>query len=217
MQATTFGLPVSTPATQTTAEGTEDLGMSIMEGLSVHGQRSSKTMVLKPPTIERETIGNGTEITVTNEAWYSDQLQMNVLTKTHVTGNPTRTLTVTKVSLNEPDATLFQIPSAYTQTNVQQAVRIGGKIAEANLITHVDPTYPSLAKAARVQGVVEFTATIGPDGIIKNLQLVRGHPLLVNAAKEAVLQWRYRPTFLNGEAISVTTPVIVSFTLPDQN
>jgi protein TonB len=52
----------------------------------------------------------------------------------------------------------------------------------------VQPKYPPLAKSARVQGRVEFTATISKDGTIENLQLVRGHPLLVNAAKEAVLQ-----------------------------
>jgi protein TonB len=67
-------------------------------------------------------------------------------------------------------------------------VRVGGSVAEANLIRKVRPTYPPLAKSARVQGTVEFTATISKDGTIENLQLVRGHPLLVNAAKEAVLQ-----------------------------
>ena len=142
---------------------------------------------------------------------------MNVVTKTEVTGFPTGMRTLTQISLNEPDETLFQLPAGYRQMNIQNAVRIGGKVAEANLITHVDPTYPPLAKAARVQGTVEFTATIGADGLIKNLQLVRGHPLLVNAAKEAVLQWKYRPTLLNGEAVSVIAPVVVSFTLPEQN
>jgi periplasmic protein TonB len=67
-------------------------------------------------------------------------------------------------------------------------VRIGGRVAEANLMRQVQPTYPPLAKSARVQGAVEFTATISKDGTIENLQLIRGHPLLVNAAKDAVLQ-----------------------------
>jgi protein TonB len=84
---------------------------------------------------------------------------------------------------------------------------------EANLIRRVQPVYPPLAKSARVQGTVEFTATISKDGNIENLTLVRGHPLLVAAAREAVLQWKYRPTMLNGEPVEVITDIIVNFTL----
>jgi TonB family protein len=91
--------------------------------------------------------------------------------------------------------------------------RIGGNVMEANLLRKVQPIYPPLAKSARVQGTVEFTATISKEGNIENLQLVRGHPLLVNAAKEAVLQWKYRPTMLNGSPVEVITDIIVNFTL----
>jgi protein TonB len=92
-------------------------------------------------------------------------------------------------------------------------VAIGGRVAEANLIRKVQPVYPPLAKSARVQGTVEFTATISKEGNIENLTLVRGHPLLVNAAREAVLQWKYRPTLLNGQPVEVITDIIVNFTL----
>jgi protein TonB len=91
--------------------------------------------------------------------------------------------------------------------------RIGGQVAEANLIRKIAPAYPPLAKSARVQGTVKFTATISKEGNIENLQLVSGHPLLVNAAKEAVLQWKYKPTLLNGEPVEVITEIIVNFTL----
>jgi protein TonB len=91
--------------------------------------------------------------------------------------------------------------------------RIGGNVMAANLIRKVEPVYPPLAKSARVQGTVEFTAVISKDGNIENLQLVRGHPLLVNAAKEAVLQWKYKPTQLNGQPVQVITDIIVNFTL----
>jgi protein TonB len=60
---------------------------------------------------------------------------------------------------------------------------------------------------------VEFTAVISKQGAIENLQLVRGHPLLVTAAREAILQWRYRPTTLNGEPVEVITNILVNFTL----
>lgn len=91
--------------------------------------------------------------------------------------------------------------------------RIGGRVMEASLIRKVQPVYPPLAKSARVQGQVEFTAIIGKDGTIQNLTLVKGHPLLVRAAQEAVEQWRYKPTLLNGEPVDVITNIIVNFTL----
>jgi protein TonB len=92
-------------------------------------------------------------------------------------------------------------------------VPVGGNVAEANLIHRVQPVYPPLAKSARVQGTVEFTATISKEGNIEHLQLVRGHPLLVNAARDAVLQWKYRPTLLNGQPVEVITDILVNFTL----
>lgn len=92
-------------------------------------------------------------------------------------------------------------------------VRVGGQVAEANLIRRVQPVYPPLAKSARVSGTVEFSAVISKEGNIENLQLVRGHPLLVNAAREAVLQWKYKPTLLNGQPVEVVTQIIVNFTL----
>ena len=83
----------------------------------------------------------------------------------------------------------------------------------ANLVRKVTPVYPPLAKQARIQGTVRFTAVIGKDGTIQNLQLVSGHPLLVAAAQEAVKQWVYKPTLLNGEPVEVVTQIDVNFTL----
>jgi protein TonB len=73
--------------------------------------------------------------------------------------------------------------------------------------------YPPLAKAARVQGTVKFEATIGKDGTIQNLHLISGPPLLVQAAQQAVAQWQYKPTLLNGEPVEVLTTIDVNFTL----
>ena len=86
-------------------------------------------------------------------------------------------------------------------------------VAAANLIHKTVPVYPPLAKQARVQGTVKFSAIIGKDGHILNLQLVSGHPLLVPSATEAVKQWVYRPTLLNGEPVEVITQIDVNFTL----
>jgi protein TonB len=91
-------------------------------------------------------------------------------------------------------------------------VRIGTGVAEANL-NRVQPLYPPLAKAARVQGSVEFTALISKEGRIENLKLVSGHRLLVKAARDAILQRRYRPTMLNGVPVKVLTSIVVRFSL----
>jgi protein TonB len=94
-----------------------------------------------------------------------------------------------------------------------QRIRVGGNVSAANLIRRVTPVYPQLAKQARIQGTVRFTAIIGKDGTIQNLQLVSGHPLLVASAQDAVKQWVYRPTLLNGEPVEVVTQIDVNFTL----
>lgn len=94
-----------------------------------------------------------------------------------------------------------------------QRIRVGGNVQAANLIRKVTPQYPPLAKQARVQGTVKFQAIIGKDGTIQNLQLLTGHPLLVPAATDAVKQWLYKPTLLNGEPVEVVTQIDVNFTL----
>jgi periplasmic protein TonB len=84
---------------------------------------------------------------------------------------------------------------------------------EGNLIYRVQPQYPALARQARVQGIVVLRAVISREGKIENLQVISGHPLLVKSALDAVLQWRYRPYFLNNEPVEVETQVTVNFTL----
>ncbi len=98
------------------------------------------------------------------------------------------------------------IAPAVTHLRVSQVV-------EGNLIHRVQPEYPSLARQARIQGQVSLRAIISRDGRIENLQVVNGHPLLVQAAIAAVRQWRYRPYMLNGEPVEVETQITVNFTL----
>jgi len=97
--------------------------------------------------------------------------------------------------------------------NAVQRIRVGGNVQSMNLTRKVTPLYPPLAKQARIQGVVRFTALIGADGSVINLQLVEGHPLLVPSAQEAVQQWQYKPTLLNGAAAEVITQIDVNYTL----
>ncbi len=91
--------------------------------------------------------------------------------------------------------------------------RVGGAVQAAKLIYQVRPTYPPLAKQARIQGTVRLQAVIARDGSIQNLVLASGHPLLVPSAMDAVRQWRYSPTTLNGETVEVLTQIDVNFTL----
>ncbi|MGA2596161.1 MAG: energy transducer TonB [Bryobacteraceae bacterium] len=92
-------------------------------------------------------------------------------------------------------------------------VRIGGHVQAANLIKRVAPVYPSLAKTAHVEGTVQFTAAIGKDGRVKNVQYVSGPQILVQAGKEAVRQWVYKPMLLDGQPTEVVTEIDVVFTL----
>lgn len=84
---------------------------------------------------------------------------------------------------------------------------------EGNLIYRVQPIYPPLARAARIQGTVLLRAIISRTGAIENLQTISGHPMLVGAAIDAVRQWRYRPYILNGDPVEVETQVTVKFSL----
>jgi protein TonB len=84
---------------------------------------------------------------------------------------------------------------------------------EGNLIHRVEPSYPPLARQARIQGTVVLFAVISRAGTIENLKLISGHPMLAPAALDAVRQWRYRPYVLNGEPVEVDTQVTVNFVL----
>jgi periplasmic protein TonB len=96
---------------------------------------------------------------------------------------------------------------------VPQRVRISQGVTKGLLIRRVEPSYPPLARSARVQGEVVLSAIISTNGDIENLQLVSGHPMLVPAALSAVKQWRYKPYLLNGQPTEVETTITVIFTL----
>ena len=106
-----------------------------------------------------------------------------------------------------------QAPSASKPIPSGQPIKVGGNLQAANLVKRVTPVYPPLAKSSHIQGTVRFTALIAKDGTVQNLQLISGHPVLVQAAAEAVKRWVYRPTLLNGEPTEVITQIDVNFSL----
>ena len=112
-------------------------------------------------------------------------------------------------NIETPDSLVAPPPES-----VEQApIRVGGAIRQPQKIREVAPVYPAIAQAACVQGIVIIEATIGADGHVVNARILRSVPLLDEAALDAVRQWQYTPTLLNGVPVPVIMTVTVQFTL----
>ncbi len=94
-------------------------------------------------------------------------------------------------------------------------IKVGGNVQESKLIRRVEPVYPELAERARVQGRVVLIVTVDQQGNVSDIQVTDGHPLLNEAAKAAVRQWKYSPTLLNGEPVPVIATVTLVFSLTE--
>jgi len=94
-----------------------------------------------------------------------------------------------------------------------EPLRVGGTIRSPQRIRNVDPAYPTIALSARIQGIVIIEATIGADGRVVNARVLRSVPMLDQSALDAVRQWEYTPTMLNGVPVPVIMTVTVQFTL----
>jgi protein TonB len=92
-------------------------------------------------------------------------------------------------------------------------IRVSSAVQAARIIHRVMPVYPPLARRVSISGTVRLQAIIAVDGSIAELSVVSGHPMLIAAALDAVKQWVYRPTVLNGEPVPVDTQINVNFTL----
>jgi periplasmic protein TonB len=92
-------------------------------------------------------------------------------------------------------------------------IRQGGNITAKMLKHKVQPKYPKEARDNGIQGTVRLHAVIARDGTVAQLEVVSGHPLLVQSALDAVRQWKYRPTLLNGVPVEVDTTIDVIYSL----
>ncbi|MGZ4840505.1 MAG: energy transducer TonB [Candidatus Angelobacter sp.] len=92
-----------------------------------------------------------------------------------------------------------------------QKLRVSSGVADGLKIHDVTPSYPQMARIAHIQGDVLLQATISKSGVIENLRAVQGHPILIQAAMDAVKQWKYKPYILNGEPVEVETTIKVQF------
>ncbi|MGA8075138.1 MAG: TonB family protein [Candidatus Acidiferrales bacterium] len=105
-------------------------------------------------------------------------------------------------------------PPRLPETTVdKRQVTIVNSIQEAKLVVRIQPVYPLLARQAHISGTVELRAIIAANGSVMHLEVISGNALLARAAVEAVKQWRYRPTVLNGQPVEVQTFITVKFTL----
>jgi periplasmic protein TonB len=89
-------------------------------------------------------------------------------------------------------------------------------VMAAALIYKVQPQYPAIARTMHLAGTVYLRAIIATDGTVRQLEVISGNPILANPALQAVRQWRYQPTRLNGEPVEVETLITVNFVLEQQ-
>jgi TonB family protein len=122
--------------------------------------------------------------------------------------------------LNIRQSSMIQSPDGAVQVSLtiaygsaSQRIKVGGNIQGAMVVTKVPPVYPEAAKAAGVSGIVHLAVIIARDGTIQEIHSLGGPALLIQAAMDAVKQWVYRPTMLNGSPVQVETTVDVNFTL----
>jgi TonB family protein len=123
-------------------------------------------------------------------------------------------------------AALFAIAAATLASAAQEEpapslqgprrIRVGGQVLQSQLLEQTRPVYPPLARQARIQGTVRLQALIAEDGSVQQLEVISGHPLLQQAALQAVSQWRYRPMRVNLEPVEVVTTIDVVFALEDE-
>ena len=211
-------LPATTPLTPTIQK--EDLGNSFEDGLQLTGTRETKTY-------PAGSLGNSEPLAIITEYWYSPDLQLNLSVKRTDPRYGVQSVRLTNLKRGEPDASLFEIPADYrivneTTTDVvissggnapSSRIRQGGNVQVAKLVNRVQPVYPEEARKNRIQGTVRLHVILGKDGTVQQLEVMSGHPLLQQASLDAVRQWRYQPTLLNGEPVEVDTTIDVIFTL----
>jgi TonB family protein len=126
---------------------------------------------------------------------------------------PRRSHAATAMPADRSEQVSDVVEGTVPDSRPQRAVRVGGAIREPRKIRQVNPVYPDIAKSARVQGIVILEATIGPEGRVRDVRVLRGIPLLDGAAVDAVRQWEYTPTLLNGVPVPVIMTITVNFSL----
>lgn len=108
---------------------------------------------------------------------------------------------------------LVDVPTAVPHT-APQTLKVSQGVSQGLLVKKVPPVYPAQAQQMKIQGAVQIAATIGKDGNITNLKLLSGDAILGRAAIDAVKQWKYKPYYLDGQAVDIQTQITINFKLP---
>ena len=101
-------------------------------------------------------------------------------------------------------------------TDPDEPFRVGGGVEPPQILSQVKPRYPEVAKAARVQGIVILEAIINKEGTVDDVRVLRGHPLLEQAAKDAIVKWKFKPRVLDGVAVERVASQIIEFNLEQE-
>jgi TonB family protein len=175
----------------------------VVERISIQGLSATarEALVARLPIREGDEIDTEVYRNLTAEVQAFDE-HLHVVLIRRQAGGVTLDITPRPAPVNRRTAVPASAP-----------VRVGGTAQQAKLVRQVRPSYPREAKTAGIQGVVRMTALIDKEGRVKNLELVSGPPELAPAAMDAVSQWVYEPTRINGEPVEVITQIDVNFTL----
>jgi TonB family protein len=143
---------------------------------------------------------------------------LNVGTAANTNGEVTLTIQMPGSGISADalsGSTAGPVPAFPPAADGTRRISIGGNVQQSKLVSQPRPVYPPLAKQARIQGVVHLAALIGKEGNVLDLAVISGHPLLAASALDAVRQWVYKTTLLNGEPVEVLTQIDVNYTLAD--
>jgi TonB family protein len=185
-------------------EGIENLNKAIQIDPGYVDAMSYMNLLLRDRALLRDTQAQSDQDVAEAEYWSRRGLEARELQTAASANILPASPAPARASPEPPPPPLLPEPREFT---------VGDHLGEGKLIRGVQPSYPPEARAAGVHGIVEFTAHIAADGTIGRLDVVRGDPLLLKAAREAVIQWRYRPTLLNGQPVAIVTNIVVNFTL----
>jgi TonB family protein len=200
-----FALPKDAPPPQRVAEPVRPpAGISVpaqLRSISIAGlsDQAREELMAKLPVHEGDSIGPDTARAVSLAVREFDPHLSSSLGR-----NPDGT-GVLRIVANSPRAESAAAPAA--------PLKIGGNMQAKNLVSQARPVYPPEAKQARIQGKVQLKAIIGAEGTVQNLEVVSGPPELIQSALDAVKQWVYQPTLLNGNPVAVETTIDVNYTL----
>lgn len=127
---------------------------------------------------------------------------------------PPAPLEVTSSSTDKTMAGIVSAAPAIVAKPGLQIIRVSQGVSNGLLIKRVQPIYPPLAMQMRVEGAVELEATVSKDGSTSNIKVLKGDPMLTQAAVDAVRRWKYKPYFLDGQPVELQTQITINFKLP---